>query len=242
MTPGSTIDKRVSSIADAVKGIKDSDVVLTSGFGEAGNPTELIHALIELGAKSLTIVNNNAGTGDLGLAALLKAGRVKKIICSYPRSAYSHVFQELHRDGKIELEVIPQGTLAERLRAGGAGIGGFYTTVSAGTTLADGKEVRRIDGRDYVLEFPIQADVALVKAETADPWGNLTYRMATRNFAPQMCMAAKLTIVQARRVVGLGDIDPEHVITPGIFVDRVVEIPDPLSEAEIQRRQTEAGR
>lgn len=236
-----SLDKRFPTAAEAVRGIKDGDVVLTSGFGEAGNPTELVHALIEQGAKDLTIVNNNAGTGDLGLAALLKARRVKKIICSYPRSAYSHVFQDLYKDGKIELEVIPQGTLAERLRAGGAGIGGFYTTVSAGTALADGKETRSIDGRDYVLEFPITADVALVKAETADTWGNLTYRMVARNFAPQMCMAAKLTIVQARRIVALGGIDPEHVITPGVYVDRVVEISDPVSEAEIQRRQTGGG-
>jgi len=230
-----SIDKRVPTLADAVRGIEDGSTVVISGFGEAGNPTELVHALVDQGAKNLTVVNNNAGTGHIGLAALLKAGRVKKVICSFPRSAKSIVFQELYKQGKIELEVVPQGTLAERLRAGGAGIGAFYTPTAAGTPLAEGKETRTIDGRDYVLEFPIRADVALIKADKADPWGNLTYRKAARNFAPAMCMAAELTIVQARRIVGLGDIGPEHVITPSIFVDRIVEVSDPISEAATLR-------
>ncbi len=231
-----SIDKRVPTLADAVLGIEDGSTVAVSGFGEAGIPTELIHALIDQGAKDLTLVNNNAGTGHLGVSALLQAGRVKKVICSFPRSAKSVVFQELYKQGKIELEVVPQGTLAERIRAGGAGIGGFYTPTATGTPLAEGKEVRAIDGRDYVLEFPIRADVALIKAEKAYPWGNLTYRKAARNFAPVMCMAAELTIVQAREIVGLGDIDPEHVVTPSIFVDRVVEVAAPVSEAEALRQ------
>ena len=225
------IDKRVPALADAVQGIADGAVVAISGFGEAGNPTELVHALVEQGAKNLTVVNNNAGTGHLGLAKLLEAGRVSKVICSFPRSAKSVVFQDLYKAGKIELEVVPQGTLAERLRAGGAGIGGFFTPTAAGTPLADGKETRTIDGKDHVLEFPIRADVALIKAERADPWGNLTYRKAARNFAPNMAMAAALTIVQARAIVGLGDLDPEHIVTPSIFVDRIVEVSDPVSEA-----------
>ncbi len=227
------IDRRVPTPAEAVAVVKDGDVVLISGFGEAGNPTELVHALIEHGAKDLTVVNNNAGNGRLGLAALLEAGRVRKIVCSFPRSSHSEVFEALYKDGRIELEVVPQGTLAERLRAGAAGIGGFYTPTAVGTPLARGKEVRAIDGRDFVLEFPIRADVALIKADRADPWGNLTYRMAARNFAPAMCMSAEITVVQAREIVELGAIEPEHVVTPGIFVDRVVEVADPISEAEI---------
>ncbi len=234
------IDKRVATPAEAVADIEDGAVVLVSGFGEAGNPTELVHALIDQGAKDLTVVNNNAGNGHLGLAALLAAGRVRKIICSFPRSSHSDVFQGLYRRGRIELEVVPQGTLAERLRAGGAGIGGFFTPTGAGTPLAEGKEVRAIDGRDYVLEYPIRADVALIKAERTDPWGNLIYRMTARNFAPAMCMAAKITIVQVRKIVALGAIEPEHVVTPSIFVDRVVEIPDPISEAEILLGQAAA--
>lgn len=227
------IDKRVPTPAEAVADVNDGAVVLISGFGEAGNPTELVHALIEQGAKELTVVNNNAGNGRLGLAALLAAGRVRKIICSYPRTSHSEVFEGLHKEGRIEFEVVPQGTLAERLRAGGAGIGGFYTPTGVGTPLAQGKEVRAIDGRDYLLEYPIHADVALIKAELADPWGNLTYRMTARNFAPAMCMAAKITVVQARKVVERGAIEAEHVVTPGIFVDRVVEVPNPISEAEV---------
>ncbi|HEX9702980.1 MAG TPA: 3-oxoacid CoA-transferase subunit A [Rhodospirillales bacterium] len=227
------IDKRVATAAEAVKDIRDGSTVLISGFGEAGNPTELIHALVDQGARDLTVVNNNAGNGHYGLAALLEAGRVRKMICSFPRSSRSEVFQEIHKRGDIELEVVPQGTLAERVRAGGAGIGGFYTPTGVGTPLAEGKEMRTIDGRDYLLEEPIRADVALVKAHLADPWGNLTYRLAARNFGPVMCTAARLTIVQARKIVGLGDIPPEAVVTPSIFVHRVVEIADPASEAKI---------
>jgi 3-oxoadipate CoA-transferase alpha subunit len=230
------IDKTVASVAEAVADIRDGAVVLVSGFGDAGNPTELVHALIDQGARELTVVNNNAGNGRVGLAALLAAGRVRKMICSYPRSSHSVVFEELYRAGRIELETVPQGTLAERLRAGGAGIGGFYTPTAVGTPLADGKEVRDLDGRDYVLERPLRADFALVKAERADRWGNLTYRLAARNFGPVMCMAASTTIVQARKVVGLGEIDPEHVVTPGIFVDRVVEVAAPMNEAAAIRR------
>ncbi len=233
------IDKRVGSVADAVAGIGDGAVVLVSGFGEAGNPSELIHALIDQGARDLTIVNNNAGNGHVGLAALLEAKRARKIVCSYPRSSRSEVFQSLYGAGEIELETIPQGTLAERLRAAGAGIGGFYTPTTVGTPLADGKESRVIEGREYVLETPIRADFALVKAETADRRGNLTYRLAARNFGPVMCMAADETIVQVRRIVELGEIEPESVITPGIFVDRVVQVAEPMSErAAIEREET----
>ncbi|MCH7550871.1 MAG: 3-oxoacid CoA-transferase subunit A, partial [Proteobacteria bacterium] len=184
----------------------------------------------------LTVVSNNAGSGHTGVAALQETGRVRKIVCSFPRSSHSEVFEALYKDGRIELEVVPQGTLAERLRAGGAGIGGFYTPTAVGTPLAEGKERRIIDGREYVLEHPIRADVALIKAESADPWGNLTYRMAARNFAPVMCMAAETTIVQVRQIVDLGAIDAEHVVTPSIFVDRIVEIPEPISEAAILRQ------
>ncbi len=233
------IDKRVESVAEAVAGIGDGAIVLVSGFGEAGNPTELVHALIDNGAKELTIVNNNAGNGHIGLAALLEARRVRKVICSYPRSSKSEVFQSLYAAGDIELETIPQGTLAERMRAAGAGIGGFYTPTTVGTPLAEGKESRVIEGREYVLETPLRADFALIKAESADRWGNLTYRLAARNFGPVMCMAADITIVQVRRFAELGAIDPETVVTPGIFVNRVVEVPDPMSErAAIERGET----
>ena len=233
------IDKRVKSVAEAVAGIGDGAVVLVSGFGEAGNPTELIHALIDHGAKELTVVNNNAGNGHIGLAALLESGRIRKVICSYPRSSHSEVFQSLYAAGAIELETIPQGTLAERLRAAGAGIGGFYTPTTVGTPLAEGKESRVIEGREYVLETALRAEFALVKAECADRWGNLTYRLAARNFGPVMCMAADVTIVQVRRFAELGAMDPETVVTPGIFVDRVVEVPDPMSErAAIERGET----
>ena len=224
------IDKIVASVAKAVANIKDGDTVFISGFGDAGNPTELVHALIDQGTKDLTLVNNNAGNGFVGLAALLNTGRVRKMICSYPRSSQSIVFEDLYHAGKIELETVPQGTLAERIRAAGAGIAGFYTPTSAGTPLAEGKEIRNFDGRDHVLELPLAADVALVKAETADRWGNLTYRLAARNFGPIMCMAAKCTIVQTRKILPLGDIPPEQVVTPSIFVDQVVEAPHPMSE------------
>ena len=224
------IDKRVPSAAEAVFDIPDGATVLIGGFGEAGSPTELIHALIDQGAKDLVVVNNNAGNGHIGLAALLEHHRVRRMICSYPRSSHSVVFQALYTAGEIELEVIPQGTLAERIRAAGAGLGGFFTPTTVGTPLAEGKECRTIEGRDYVLEFPLKADFALIKAEKADRWGNLTFRLAARNFGPVMCMAAATTIVQARRLVALGDIEPETVVTPGIFVDRVVGVADPMSE------------
>lgn len=224
------IDKTTDTLREAVSVIGDGATVHISGFGESGNPTELVHALIDHGAKELTVVNNNAGNGNVGLAALLESGNVRKIVCSFPRSTASHVFDEMYRAGKLELEVVPQGTLAERIRAAGAGIGGFYTRTTIGTPLADGKERRIYEGQEYVLEDPLPADFALVKSELADRWGNLTYRMAARNFAPIMCMAAATTIVQARRIVPLGDIPPEGVITPGIFVDRVVEVAEPASE------------
>jgi len=229
------IDKRVHNTAEAVSDITDGATVLISGFGEAGSPTELIHALIDHGAKDLTVVNNNAGNGHVGLAALLEHRQVRRMVCSYPRSSHSVVFEELYNAGRIELEVIPQGTLAERLRAAGAGLGGFYTPTTVGTPLADDKECRAIAGKDYVLEFALKADFALVKAERADRWGNLTFRLAARNFGPVMCMAATTTIVQARQVVELGEIEPETVVTPGIFVDRVVAVPDPTSERQAIR-------
>jgi 3-oxoadipate CoA-transferase alpha subunit len=227
------IDKTIDSLREAVSVIGDGATVLISGFGESGNPTELVHALIDHRARDLTVVNNNAGNGHVGLAALLEAGLVRKMICSFPRSTASDVFDELYKSGKLELEVVPQGTLAERIRAAGAGIGGFYTRTTIGTPLADGKERRVYNGREYVLEDPLHADFALVKAELADRWGNLTYRLAARNFGPIMCMAAEVTIVQARRVVPLGDIPPESVVTPGIFVDRIVEVSEPASEREL---------
>ena len=228
-----TIKKCFKTAIEALSGIKDGSTIMISGFGDAGNPTELIHALIEQGAKNLTVVSNNAGTGNLGLAKLLKAGRVRKVICSFPRSANSIVFQDLYKMGEIELEVVPQGTLAERIRAGGAGIGGFYTPTAVGTNLEKNKEIRLIEGRNYILEYPIQADVSLVKAFKSDRWGNLIYNKAARNFAPAMCMAAKITIVQVREITSLGSINPEHVITPSIFVDRIVQISSPISEAQI---------
>lgn len=226
------IDKTVANIADALEGITDGATILIGGFGTAGIPEELIDGLIEQGAKDLTIVNNNAGNADHGLAALLKTGRVRKIICSFPRQADSYVFDELYRSGKIELELVPQGNLAERLRAAGAGIGGFFTPTGYGTELAKGKETRLINGRWHVYETPIHGDVALIKAEVGDRWGNLTYRMAARNFGPVMAMAADLTIATVFELKELGEINPECVVTPGIFVDRVVRVP---------RRKTVAG-
>ncbi|HYK65547.1 MAG TPA: 3-oxoacid CoA-transferase subunit A [Patescibacteria group bacterium] len=219
------INKIVATTAAAVADIPDGATVMIGGFGTAGMPSELIDALIAQGAKNLTIVNNNAGNGDTGLAALLKAKRVKKIICSFPRQTDSWHFDNLYRAGEIELELVPQGNLAERIRAAGAGIGAFYTPTGFGTQLAEGKETRRIDGRDYVLEYPIRADFALIKALRADRWGNLVYRKTARNFGPIMASAAKCTVVQVREIVNLGDLDPEDVVTPGIFVQRVVEIP-----------------
>ena len=218
------IDKRVSTVADAVAGISDEATVMIGGFGRAGQPVELIDALIEQGATDLTIVNNNAGNGDVGLAALLAKRRVKKIICSFPRQSDSWVFDRLYRDGDIELELVPQGNLAERIRAAGAGIGAFFTPTGVGTDLAAGKEVREIDGRAYALEYPIHADVALISARKADRWGNLVYRATARNFGPIMAAAAAQTVAQVDEFVELGGLDPETVVTPGIFVDRVVAV------------------
>ena len=217
------IDKRFASIENALAGIRDGSVILVGGFGNAGSPIPLLEALIDQGATDLTIVSNNAGEGDFGLAALMKAGRISKIICSYPRSSGSVIFEELYGQGKIDLEVVPQGTLSERMRAAGAGIGGFYTPTSAGTLLAKGKETREIEGKLHVLELPLKGDVALIKADLADRWGNLTYNKSARNFGPTMAMAADLTIAQVRQIVDLGEISPERVVTPGIFVDRVVK-------------------
>jgi 3-oxoadipate CoA-transferase alpha subunit len=218
------IDKIVASTAEALKDVPDGATVMISGFGTAGQPAQLIDALIAQGARDLTIVNNNAGNGEIGLAALLKARRVRRIVCSFPRQADSQVFDALYRAGEIELELVPQGNLAERIRAAGAGIGGFFTPTGYGTPLAEGKETRILDGRPMVFETPIHADFALVKALRADRWGNLVYRKTARNFGPAMAMAAKCTIVQVDHVVPLGDIDPEHVVTPGIFVKRVVQV------------------
>src|SRR5471032_2425290 len=219
------IDKLRSSVADALADIHDGATVMIGGFGGAGQPAELIDGLIAHGARDLVIVNNNAGNGDTGLAALLKNGQVRKIICSFPRQADSHVFDGLYRSGKLELELVPQGNLAERIRAAGAGIGGFFTPTGYGTQLAAGKETREIDGRMYVFETPIHADLALIKAETGDRWGNLTYRKTARNFGPIMAMAAKTTVASVHEVVPLGALDPEAIVTPGIFVQRVVKVP-----------------
>ena len=218
------VTKVVESPAAAVAGIKDGATVMIGGFGTAGMPAVLIDALIAQGAGGLTVVCNNAGNGDTGLAALLKAGRVRKIICSFPRQADSYVFDALYRAGKVELEVVPQGTLVERIRAAGAGIGAFFTPTGYGTMLADGKESRVIAGRPHVLEYPIHADVALIKARASDRWGNLVYRKTARNFGPVMATAAACTIVEVSEVVGLGELDPESIVTPGIFVHRVVAV------------------
>jgi 3-oxoadipate CoA-transferase alpha subunit len=218
------IDKVVESAAAALGGVKNGSTVLIGGFGTAGMPFLLIDALIAQGASDLVIVSNNAGNGDTGLAALLKTGRVRKVICSFPRQADSWVFDGLYRAGEIELEVVPQGNLAERIRAAGAGIGAFYSPTGYGTLLAGDRETRRINGRDYVLEFPIHADVALIKAYQADRWGNLIYRKTARNFGPVMAMAAKLTIAEVSEVVEVGALDPEAIVTPGIFVQRIVRV------------------
>ncbi len=223
------INKLVNSVAEALAGVQDGATVLVGGFGTAGIPNELIEGLIEQGAKDLTIVNNNAGNGETGLAALLKTGRVRKIICSFPRQTDSFIFDALYRSKKIELELVPQGNLAERLRAAGAGIGAFFTPTGHGTLLAldsagQSKETRVIDGKGYVLEYPIHGDVALIKAERGDRWGNLTYRMAARNFGPVMANAARLAIATVHEVVELGALDPEAIVTPGIFVSRVLRV------------------
>ena len=225
------IDKFVSSAEAALADIPDGATIMIGGFGNAGMPAVLIDALIAQGARDLSIVNNNAGNGDAGLAALIKAKRVRKILCSFPRQADSWHFDALYRAGELELELVPQGTLAERIRAAGAGIGGFYTPTAYGTRLAEGKETRRIDGRDYVLEFPIHADYALIKADRADRWGNLVYRKTARNFAPIMAAAAKCTVVQVREAVELGALDPEVVVTPGIFVQRIVRAASSIQKA-----------
>lgn len=230
------IDKIAASVADALAGVQDGATVLIGGFGTAGTPGELIDGLIAQGARELTLVCNNAGNGEHGVAALIKAGRVRKIICSFPRQADSHVFDAAYRSGKIELELVPQGNLAERMRAAGAGVGAFFTPTGFGTELAknaDGspKETRRINGRDYVLEYPIHGDVALVRAERGDRWGNLTYRMAARNFGPVMATAARFTVATVHEIVELGALDPEAVVTPGIYVSKVVQIPRVATQA-----------
>lgn len=218
------INKIVDSVAEAVRGIGDGATILISGFGTAGTPDKLIEGLNETKATDLTIICNNAGTGTVGLADILQQKRVRKIICSFPRQAGSLAFNELYRSGQIELELVPQGTLAERIRAAGAGIGGFYTRTAAGTPLAQGKEVRVINGEEYVFETPLHADFALVKAYLADRWGNLVYRKTGRNFGPIMATAGKTTIVEVEDTVDLGALDPETIVTPGVFVDRVVKV------------------
>lgn len=223
------INKIARSVAEALAGVRDGATVLIGGFGTAGIPNELINGLIAQGAKDLTVVNNNAGNGDTGLAALLKTGRVRKIICSFPRQADSHVFDALYRSGKLELELVPQGNLAERLRAAGAGIGAFFSPTGYGTEMAknsDGsaKETREINGKGYVLEMPIHGDVALIKAERGDRWGNLMYRKAARNFGPVMATASRLTVATVHEIAELGDMDPEHIVTPGIYVHQIVKI------------------
>lgn len=225
------IDKRVASSKAAVADIFDGATVMIGGFGEAGSPIELIHALIDHGAKDLTVVNNNTGSGRVGLAALIESGQVSKMICSFPKTANSMVFPELYRSGKIELELVPQGTLAERIRAGGAGIPAFYTQTSVGTPLAEGKEQRNFDGVEYVMETGLNADFALIKCKQADRYGNLTYNKTARNFAPIMAMAAGTTIVQSNSMVELGELDPENVITPCIFVNRIVHVAHPAQES-----------
>jgi 3-oxoadipate CoA-transferase alpha subunit len=227
------IRKVWESAAAAVEDIHDGASVMIGGFGEAGSPIELIHALVDRGSKNLTVISNNTGSGRVGMAALIANGQVAKMICSYPRSANSMVFPELYRAGRIALELVPQGTLAERIRAGGAGIPAFYTATAVGTQLGEGKEIRNFGGRDYVMEKGLRADFALVRADRADHHGNLVYTKTARNFGPIMCMAAGTAIVQARELVESGGIDPECVVTPGIFVQRIVEIAHPLQESHL---------
>ncbi len=229
------MDKTIATPREAVAGIGDGATVMIGGFGGSGAPIELIHALIDAGPKDLTVINNNAGNGHVGLAALIENRQVAKMICSFPRSADPKVFTDQYLAGEIELEIVPQGTLAERIRAGGAGIPAFYTPASYGTDLAEGKPVAEFEGRPYVQERWLKADFALIKAELGDLLGNLTYRMAARNFNPLMAMASKRTIAQVSKVVPAGEIDPEHVITPGIFVDGIVEISDPQQEEVLHR-------
>jgi 3-oxoadipate CoA-transferase alpha subunit len=226
------IDKIAASVLTALAGVKDGATVMIGGFGTSGIPNELIDGLIAQGAKDLTVVNNNAGNGDTGLAGLLKTGRVRKIICSFPRQTDSHVFDALYRSCQLELELVSQGNLAERIRAAGAGIGAFFTPAGFGTELAKGKECREINGRNYVLEYPIYGDVALIKAERGDRWGNLMYRMAARNFGPVMATACKKTVATVHEISELGELNPEHIVTPGIFVHQIVKI---------ERQTTRAG-
>jgi 3-oxoadipate CoA-transferase alpha subunit len=227
------INKRAESAAAAVADIPDGATVMIGGFGEAGSPIELIHALIDHGARRLTVISNNTGSGRVGLAALIANGQVRKMICSYPRSANSMVFPELYRRGEIELELVPQGTLAERIRAGGAGIPAFYTPSAVGTLLAAGKESRVFQGQEYVLEYGLRADFALVKAARADRYGNLIYNKTARNFAPIMCAAAATTIAQVKELVEVGEIDPEIIVTPGVYVSRLVVVTDPAQESQL---------
>ncbi len=227
------INKRVSSPADSVADVFDGATVMIGGFGEAGSPIELIHALIDQGATNLTVINNNTGSGEVGLAALIKAKRVSHMICSYPRTANSTVFPELYNSKEIKLELVPQGTLAERIRAGGSGIPAFYTPTAYGTPLGEGKECRTFHGRDYLLEYGLTADFALIKGLSADQHGNVVYNKTARNFAPIMAMAGNVTVVQAQNVVNLGELNPETIVTPGIFVNRVVEISEPAIESTL---------
>ena len=235
------IDKTLPGALEALSGLTDGSTVMISGFGGSGQPNALIDALIETGARELTIVNNNAGNGETGIAALLKAGRVRKVVCSFPRQVDSHIFQGLFRAGKVELELVPQGNLAERIRAAGAGIGAFFTPTAFGTPLAEGKETRSINGRMYVLEYPIHADLALIKALKGDRWGNLVYRKAARNFGPVMATAAKKTVVQVDRIVPLGELDPEAIVTPGIFVTHLVEVGDTVLRGPQPKPPAAAG-
>ncbi|HKM96916.1 MAG TPA: 3-oxoacid CoA-transferase subunit A [Buttiauxella sp.] len=225
------INKSVASLEEAVAGIFDGATIMIGGFGTAGQPTHLIDALIAQGAKDLTIINNNAGNGEVGLAALLKAGRVRKMVCSFPRQVDSQIFDDLYRRGKVELELVPQGNLAARIQAAGSGLGAVFTPTGYGTPLAEGKETREIDGRHYVLEYPLKADFALIKAYEGDRWGNLVYRKAARNFGPIMATAATVTIAEVSRLVQLGELDPENIITPGIFVQRLVAVENSLAQS-----------
>ena len=227
------IDKRMTCAAEAVADIADGSSIMIGGFGEAGSPIELIHALIDQGASDLTVISNNTGSGEVGLAALLKHRRVTKVICSFPKTLNSTVFPELYEEGFTELELVPQGTLAERIRAGGAGVPAFYTPTAVGTPLAEGKEHRELNGREYLLEFGLTADFSLIKGVTADTHGNVLYNKTARNFAPIMATAGSVTIVQAAEVVEPGALPPETIVTPGIFVDRVVEVPEPAHESEL---------
>jgi 3-oxoadipate CoA-transferase alpha subunit len=225
------INKSVATLDEAVAGIFDGATIMIGGFGTAGQPTHLIDALIAQGATGLTIINNNAGNGEVGLAALLKAGRVRKMVCSFPRQVDSQIFDDLYRHGKVDLELVPQGNLAARIQAAGSGLGAVFTPTGYGTPLAEGKETREIDGRHYVLEYPLKADFALIKAYEGDRWGNLVYRKAARNFGPIMATAANVTIAEVSRIVQLGELDPEHIVTPGIFVQRLVAVENSLAQS-----------